>query len=201
MNGSAWIAALLLAASQTGRAQAAAAVAAVSSSTTRVSVARPSQWAQPMARPGLTNFFRVSDQLFRGAQPTSAGLQELKKLGVKTVVNLRCEHPDLGELPSGLGYVAIPMSALRPTDDEVIRFLRIAADRKRAPVFVHCQAGADRTGLMVAVYRIVMQGWSKEAAIEEMTAGGYGYHRIFKGIRIFLEKLDVPRLKKESSIE
>ena len=42
------------------------------------------------------------------------------------------------------------------------------ADPAKRPVFVHCKHGADRTGTMVAFYRILFEGWSKDEAIREM---------------------------------
>lgn len=45
---------------------------------------------------------------------------------------------------------------------------------------VHCWHGSDRTGAVIAAYRIVQQGWSQHDAIDEMINGGYGFHPIFQ---------------------
>ena len=96
------------------------------------------------------------------------GLRALKAMGVKTVVNLRKFHSDRDEIgDTGLAYEHMYVNALHPEDKEVVRFLQIAADASRRPVFVHCQHGSDRTGLMCAAYRVVVQGWSKQEAIAE----------------------------------
>ncbi len=160
---------------------------------------RPPQWAEPIDDlEGLPNFYKVSDTLYRGAQPDDAGFTELKKLGVKTVVNLRSLHSDRSECAkSGLDYVKISAQAWEAEEDEVVEFLEILSDSAWHPVFVHCQHGADRTGLMVAVYRIVVQGWSKDEAIREMTDGGFGYHSIWKGLIEYIRNLDVDALRQQ----
>ena len=160
---------------------------------------RPAQWAQPVeGHPGLPNFHRVSDILYRGAQPDEEGFAELKRLGIKTVVNLRSLHSDRSECEEeGLDYVKISAQAWDAEEEEVVDFLRIVADPERRPVFVHCQHGADRTGMMVAVYRLVEQGWSKEDAIREMTEGGFGYHTIWEGLIEYLRDLDVDALRQK----
>ena len=79
-------------------------------------------------------------------------------------------------------------------------FLKIVSDKKNAPVFVHCQYGADRTGTMCAIYRIVILGWPKEEAIREMKEGGFGYHPIWKKLLKYIRALDVDRIKKEAGL-
>jgi protein tyrosine/serine phosphatase len=162
---------------------------------------RPSNWATSIQQSGLPNFFKVSEDLYRGAQPTKEGFKKLKEMGVKTVVNLRSFHSDRSELKGlGMNYEHIYMKAWHPERHEVIRFFKIVTDKNKIPVFVHCQHGADRTGTMVALYRIVIQGWTKEAAIREMTQGGFGYHSVWKDLIKFIQGFDVDALKKELSI-
>lgn len=79
----------------------------------------------------------------------------------------------------------------------VIRFLKIVKNSKRTPVLVHCQHGSDRTGTMCAIYRIVFQGWSKEKAIQEMTQGNYGFHKIWVNLPKWIEALDIKQIKKD----
>lgn len=82
-------------------------------------------------------------------------------------------------------------------EDEAVDFLSVVRDPARQPVFVHCQHGADRTGMNVAIYRIVEQGWSKEDAITEMTSGGFGYHPIWTELVEYVEALDVEGLRRK----
>jgi protein tyrosine phosphatase (PTP) superfamily phosphohydrolase (DUF442 family) len=166
---------------------------------------RNARWATPLSLPGLPNLFKVSDGLYRGAQPEARGFPELQKLGVKTIVNLRSTHSDRGLMDdAGLAddafdYEELPMQAWHPEQEDVVRFLRIVGDPDRAPVFVHCQYGADRTGLMVAIYRMALQGWSREDALREMREGGYGFHEFWTGIVEFLEEVDVERARREAA--
>lgn len=120
---------------------------------------RPDYWAVPIKKEGLPNLHRVSKQLYRGALPAEQGMKELKNMGVRTVINLRSFHSDRDEIGlTGLVYEDIYMKAWHPERKELIRFLQIATDTNCAPVFVHCMHGADRTGLVCAVYRVAMQG-------------------------------------------
>lgn len=162
-------------------------------------VPRPPKWAKPLTRPGLPNLFRVSDKYYRGAQPTPEGIKKLPKLGVRTIVNLRSLHSDdVSGLP--LSYQQIRVKAWHAEHEDAVRFLKIVTAPANQPVFVHCQHGADRTGMMTAVYRIVVQGWSKEDAIREMTEGGYGFHPEWENLVDFVRKVDVKALRHEVGI-
>jgi tyrosine-protein phosphatase SIW14 len=164
-------------------------------------VAEQKKWAEQIEVPGLPNFYRVSDELYRGAQPTAEGMKQLEKLGVKTVVNLRAMHSDRDEIKgTDLSYVHIGMTAWCISDNHVIRFLRIVTDKSRTPVFVHCEHGSDRTGAMCAVYRVVVQGWSKDEAIEEMTKGGFGFHFFWQNLPRFIRKLNVQKITNETGL-
>ncbi|MCK6535788.1 MAG: tyrosine-protein phosphatase [Polyangiaceae bacterium] len=171
------------------------------SSPTAQPAGRPVSWAQRLERPGLPNLHRVSPVYYRGAQPTAEGMAELHRLGVRTVVNLRAVHSDrdeIGALP--LAYEHISAKAWHGEDEDVIRFLKIVTDPARQPVFVHCQHGADRTGTMTAMYRIVVQGWSKHEAIREMTQGDFGFHSIWKNLIEYVEQVDVEKIRKAAGL-
>jgi protein tyrosine/serine phosphatase len=117
------------------------------------------------------------------------------------VVNLRAVNSDRDEIgDAGLVYEHISFKAWHAEDEDVVRFLRIVTDPSRGPVFVHCQHGADRTGMMTAIYRIAVEGWSKEDAIAEMTDGGYGFHSIWKDLVEYVRNVDVERLKREAAV-
>ncbi|MBP1622969.1 MAG: protein tyrosine phosphatase [Acidobacteria bacterium] len=170
----------------------------VRESNTELKKPRPAAWAQPVALEGVPNLHRVSEALYRSAQPTPEGMKRLAKLGIKTVVNLRAFNSDEDDLRgTKLIGEAISMTAWRPRDEEIIRFLRIVQDGARAPVLVHCQHGADRTGTMVALYRIVVQGWTKDAALEEMVEGGYGFHGVWSNLVHYVSRLDIAGIKRQ----
>jgi protein tyrosine/serine phosphatase len=144
--------------------------------------------------PGLPNFARVSPGLFRAGQPDEGGFAEAKKRGVKTVVNLRTLHSDRDELKGlGLAYVKIHFNPLHPEDEDVIAFLKVVADPANQPVLVHCQHGADRTGTMVAIYRVMIEGWPMEEAMLELPR--FGFHRIWGNMKRYLHNLDVREIR------
>ena len=80
-------------------------------------------------------------------------------------------------------------------DAQVVRTLKLLRDADKAPFLIHCQHGADRTGLMVAMFRIVEQGWSKADAIEEMRKGGFGFHALWRNIPRYINKADVEKIR------
>ncbi len=162
---------------------------------------RPGAWAQPLEAEGVPNLYKVSGSLYRSAQPSAEGMKRLKALGVKTVVNLRAHHSDEEKLgSSGLLGESVPLNAWDVDEEDAVRFLKIVADPGKAPVLVHCMQGADRTGAMCAVYRIAVQGWSKEEALREMRQGGYGFHEAWLNMPGWVMKLDAAKLRKEAGI-
>ncbi len=160
---------------------------------------RLSKWAMPMNMNGVPNLHKVSETLYRSAQPSKEGMSNLKAHGIKTIINLRSFNSDRKEIENtGLDYEHIYMKAWHPEIKEAVRFLQIVTDPRRAPVLVHCQHGADRTGIMCAIYRVAVQGWKKEEAISEMKEGGFGFHGIWKNLPKWFEKLDIESIKKEA---
>ena len=150
---------------------------------------RPAKWAVKMELAGLPNLHKVDAKLYRSAQPTAEGMTNLVALGVKTVVNLRDNHSDADEI-GGLPLAAkrIEIFTGNPKPDQVKAFLAIMDDTNAVPVLVHCQHGADRTGTMCALYRILRQDWKVEDAITEMKDGGYGYHSVWINLPLFIRK-------------
>lgn len=154
------------------------------------------KWAEWIDLPGVPNCYKVSEDLYRGAQPSAEGMKQLKTLGIRTVVNLRFIHSDRSKIKdTGLDYEHINMTTLYIRTSDVKRFLKIITDKKRTPVFVHCHYGIDRAGTMSAIYRMVVQGWSKEQAIEEMMKGGFAYSRVRKNLVNYIRKLDISKIR------
>jgi tyrosine-protein phosphatase SIW14 len=123
--------------------------------------------------PGIDNFYQVDDHVYRGAQPTEEGFRYLAKIGVKTVVDLReSDHLATAEetLVTGLGmhFVGVPMTGLTPpTDAEITKILGLLEGAQAGAVFVHCKRGADRTGAVIAAYRIDQDHWDNARALRE----------------------------------
>lgn len=160
------------------------------------------RWSARIRSRFLSNFRQVSPDLYRGAQPDRRGMKELERIGIKTVINLRKLHTDRDEMEgTSLRSEHIPMTAMFPENAQVVRFLRIVAKKENGPFFVHCLHGSDRTGTMVAFYRIVFQGWTKKRAIAEMTEGGFGFHKIWSATLIpFIHNADIERLKEPAGV-
>ena len=164
-------------------------------------VARDTNWAVKIEQPGLPNFHRITDNLYRCAQPTAEGMRAAEKLGIKTVISLRAFHSDKDELKATkLKSERIYFNTWHAEEEDVLRFLKIVTSTNAGPILIHCQHGADRTGTMVAIYRMAVQGWSKEDAIKELKEGGYGYHSIWTNLVRYLNALDVAALRKKAGL-
>ena len=140
---------------------------------------------------GILNFGMVNERLYRGAQPDDSTLDNLRRLGVKSIINLRtsndCWDPEPTAAQSkGLMYTNVPLRGLgRPTANQIRKILDLI-DSLPAPVYVHCQHGCDRTGTVVACYRIQHDQWSGEAALRE--ADVYGMSKLERGMRNFVRE-------------
>ncbi len=124
-------------------------------------------------------------------------MQALEQFDIKTVLNLRYFHSDKAVLRgTSLQSGVLPMLPYDISPKKLTQALQIIRQSPK-PLLVHCQYGADRTGAVIAAYRIVEQGWSKEEAIREMQYGGYGYHYLlFPNIREVLHDLDVEAVRR-----
>lgn len=140
---------------------------------------------------GVPNFQKVNAQLYRGGQPTRDGFKDLATLGVRTVIDLRQigEHSQAEEeawvRSEGMHYISVPLREMSaPRDAEVAKNLAILDDSSAGPVFVHCRRGADRTGTIVACYRITHDHWDNRKALEE--ARGYGMSLFERGMQHYI---------------
>jgi tyrosine-protein phosphatase SIW14 len=123
--------------------------------------------------PGVPNFRQVSPTLMRGGQPSNAGLKALKNHGVRTVVDLRTTNKSIDKERKeceilGIRYINFPTDMKAPSKEKVESFLQIVCNPEHEPVYVHCRFGADRTGMMMAIYRVLIQNWSYDRAYTEM---------------------------------
>lgn len=156
-------------------------------------MARPSEWAQPVEV--QYNLFQMSPTLYRSALPDGGALPLLKNLKIATVINFLPDDDRSWLADPAIAQVQLPYRTNHVDDSDVLKALRaIQAAEANGPVLMHCKHGSDRTGLMAAMYRVVVQGWSKEDALSEMTQGGFGDSTHFKdGIR-YMMQADVDKL-------
>ena len=158
---------------------------------------RPEKWAQPVAGTSVKNLNRVTPQLYRSAQPDAAGMRELEKLGVRTVIDLRDLNDDKDEARgTKLRLHRVKMDTWHIEDEDIVRVLAMLRRKGDGPFLVHCHHGSDRTGVVCAVFRIVEQGWSREEAIRELKDGGFGFHKAWANIPRYLAKVDVEKIRR-----
>lgn len=131
----------------------------------------------------IDNFHKVDNNYYRGSQPDNYDIVLLKKLGIKTIINLRNEKPDvlssekIASLNNNINYVNISMRADKPPTEEQIRqFFTVINNSNNLPVYVHCLQGKDRTGVMTGLYRLKKYGWAYSKIYAEMKK--HGYHSI-----------------------
>lgn len=143
----------------------------------------------------LQNLYQVSDSVYRSEQPTKADFIALEQAGIKSVLNLRFLHKDTDAITkSNLKYYHIPMLAFYMEYHKFVLAMKLIKTSPK-PILVHCQHGSDRTGAVIALYRIVFQNWTKQAAIRELKDGGFGYHTIFFNIPSFINDIDINEMK------
>ncbi len=159
---------------------------------------RPVQWAEPVEMEGVSNLHRISPTLYRSEQPTALGMKNLERLGIRTIINLRAFNDDKDEVKgTSLRTERVKILTWRIDDKHVIEVMRMLKKAENGQFLIHCQHGADRTGLMSAMYRVLEQGWTPEDALTELIDGGYGYHSMWKNIVRYVRSVDVAKLREE----
>jgi tyrosine-protein phosphatase SIW14 len=153
----------------------------------------------------IARFHQVDDHLYRGAQPTQVGLTRLHQLGVRTILNIRDDGDAAVESERqiveslGMRFVHIPIKdgnffnwSRRIPTDTVKRFFDVIGSVP-GPVFIHCKRGTDRTGALVAIYRIARNGWDTARALKE--ANERGMRPWYRGLRKQIETFDASMIQ------
>jgi protein tyrosine phosphatase (PTP) superfamily phosphohydrolase (DUF442 family) len=137
------------------------------------------------AVPGVGNFQKVNEFVYRGAQPTDQGFQSLAKLGVHTVIDLqesgsaRAIGEEKAVKAAGMEYINVPMEGMQtPSNESVSKVLTVLESGTNGPVFVHCHRGADRTGGVIACYRIEHDHWTNQKALSEARSMGMSWYQV-----------------------
>lgn len=140
------------------------------------------------ALPGLVNVGRVAPGVLRGAQPEAEGYATLRKMGVRTVINLRPSDSEKKAVEAaGMRSIEVSMEMLRDgLKEKVDKVVALMADPANQPLFVHCRHGRDRTGIVVAAYRMRVEGWSLAEAEAEMQA--FGFNDVWVNFKRFIRK-------------
>ena len=138
--------------------------------------------------PGLSNVGRIAPRVLRGAQPGKEGYATLKALGVRTVIDMRTTESEKVQVEAaGMRAVAVPIEMTREgLKEKVDRVVALMADPANQPVYVHCRHGQDRTGIVVAAYRMKQQGWSLADSESEMQA--FGFNDVWVNFKRFIRQ-------------
>jgi protein tyrosine/serine phosphatase len=125
----------------------------------------------------IKNFGCVNQNYYRGSQPKRADFIALKKLGIKTVIDLQEKGKEKEAdwvRDAGMQYFKIPLSTSRSaTAGQTEYFLKLVSNPDHWPVYVHCAAGKHRTGEMTAIYRMTRDSWTADQAYKEMKQYGF----------------------------
>ena len=134
----------------------------------------------------LPNFAKVNELIYRGGQPDERGFAELSKIGVKTVINLRgnddkAKREDIWATKNGMKFINVSLGNwLKPKDEDIEKSRRgFSNQTENQPVFIHCKRGSDRTGTVIAVYRMTHDRWTAKQAINEAKSFGFGWWQVW----------------------
>lgn len=154
------------------------------------------RWATPVKHDA--NLYRIDDKLYCSEQPVAEDGEAIVKLGIQSVINLGFfDRNDDDYLKAyGLTLLNRPLLSwsIKPKEIAEILYL-IEKQQQNGAVLIHCYHGADRTGLIAGMYRIIYQGWTAEEAKAEMQHGPYGYHSIWKNIANLFTEEKVKQVK------
>ena len=156
---------------------------------------------EKVASKHFKNMYKINDVLYRSEQPSKKGFKELEAKGILTILNLRRLKEDTKKAKStNLKLEHIPIKTKVLNEFDIVKALQIIKNSKE-PVLVHCWHGSDRTGTIIAAYRIVFENWSKKRAIKEFTNAKFGYHKnMYPNLLDLLENLDVASIKKQLNL-
>lgn len=162
---------------------------------------RPSDWAVKQSHTPFHNFYKLNERIYRSEKPSPKDFQYVQQAGIQSVLDLRLQHKDV-QAANGLALhlYHVPMKSKYISDQMIIDAMKIIKDAPK-PLLIHCAHGSDRTGVVIAMYRILFQGWTKNAAIQEMQQGGYHFHWIHKNLVRYIQSTDIKQLKESIGIQ
>lgn len=165
-----------------------------------VAPTRPETWAQSVH--SAANLYRVDDKLYRSEQPIGDDVAILSQNKINSIINLRYfnrkKDQQIFSSHAGVKLINQPLLTWRVKPKHIAAVLyQIEQNQKDGAVLVHCYHGADRTGIVVAFYRMVYQNWSLDAAKAEMMGGGFGYHSVWKNLENLFTEQNLADVKAE----
>ena len=160
---------------------------------------RPDNWAKQIKTNYFKNLYQLNDSIFRSEQPDEKGFKILDSIKIKSILSLRSSFDD-SKLTGNIhfNFFQIGMIAENINHKDIIFALKVIKESPK-PLLIHCVHGADRTGVVVAMYRIIFEGWTKKDAIDEMKNGNYHFHKAYQNIIEFIKTADIEKIKKKIS--
>ena len=142
---------------------------------------------------GLANLAQVDAgrNVWRSAQFDASGLAGLKSRGIMRVLKLNTRsESNLDDLATAAGLEVrySPLTTRQQLGLDPIPTMTVLEDlafAARGNCLIHCEHGQDRTGMVCACYRMLIQGWTYRAARAEMDA--MGFHPLLRGLGEFTE--------------
>jgi len=167
-------------------------------STTQKSIKKQDYWAKPVQEVKLENFHQVDSKIYRSAQPSEDDFRQLYNYGIRNDLNLRQFHDDKEKLKNlPIKYYRIPINTSKMSYEQLVEAVAYLS-KSNGKTLVHCLHGSDRTGTVIAGYRIAIEDWDKKKAIDEFINGGYGYHSFwFPNLPELLNSLDILKFKSD----
>jgi tyrosine-protein phosphatase SIW14 len=164
---------------------------------TKTPKASTAKWASLIQTKSLKNLYKVNSDLYRSEQPQENAGNTLKKLGIKSILSLKQQNKDKEYLGKhSFEYYSVEMESEDFDNDEIIKALRKIKDAPK-PILVHCKHGSDRTGVVIAMYRIVFENWTKAEAINEMKNGTFGFKIKYENIIAYINNANIEKIKKK----
>lgn len=127
----------------------------------------------------IPNLFKMNENVYRGGRVTAAGMKQLKKMGVTTIINIENDSEAIKvdkqlAAANGLRFISVPFDTWKtPSDEKVDYVLKTLQDRSLGPIYLHCKHGRDRTGMIMGLYRVEVDGWAAKTAYKEMKDRGF----------------------------
>jgi tyrosine-protein phosphatase SIW14 len=161
-----------------------------------VAQTRNTNWATKVEAKHLDNFYKLNDSVYRCEQPDKKAFKALEQFGIKSDLNLRDDQSDKERLKKrDIERYRVKMNSKEVIEAEVVEALQDILHAPK-PIVVHCKHGADRTGVVIAFYRIVFCNWTKQQAIDELKNGGYHFKTKYVNIIKLIEKANIKAIKK-----
>lgn len=159
---------------------------------------RPEHWASIIKADA--NFYEVDKGVYRSEMPIADDVAVMTAQNIKTIINLQYKNQeeDAKIFDKSITLINEPILTWQVRPAQIARALyAIEQGKEQGGVLVHCYHGADRTGIVIAMYRVIYQGWDIESARAEMKGGGYGFHKIWQNLDRMLSPIGVARVRAE----